>query len=108
MSGYDEIEVVGYSSCGGCPGQNMEVIPRALKRAGAEVIHLTTCFLCGVPPCIHLKDFIRLIETDTGLPVRVGTHTFPKYYFELHQKLGDWEEKGLMDLAKPLFPEQRE
>ncbi len=104
MADYDSIEVVGYSTCGGCPGENMETVPKALKKAGAEVIHLTTCFLCGVPPCIHVRDFIRLIGTETGLPVKVGTHRFPKHYFELHQKLGDWREKNLLDLAEPLFP----
>lgn len=107
MSPYrDEgVQVVGYTTCGGCPGYNMEKAPEALKRAGAEVIHLSTCFLCGVPPCIHLREFVRLVEAMTGLPVVVGTHLFPKTYQDLHVKLGDWKELGLMDLAEPLMKE---
>jgi len=98
------VQVVGYTSCGGCPGWNMEKAPEALKKAGAEAIHLSTCFLCGVPPCIHLRDFIRLIQVTTGLEAIVGTHIFPRSYYELHLKLGDWQERGLIDLAEPLFP----
>ena len=101
------VQVVGYTTCGGCPGANMEKAPIALQKAGAEVIHLATCFLCGVPPCIHLRDFMRLITTLTGLPVVVGTHSFPKTYYELHEKLGDWKEMKLLDLAQPLFPQDK-
>ena len=40
FSRYDnhEVEVVGYTSCGGCPGGNIEYAPAELKRNGAEVV----------------------------------------------------------------------
>ena len=104
MADYDTIEVVGYSSCGGCPGENVEAVSKAFKRSGAEVIHLTTCFLCSVPPCIYIRDLIIRIENETGLPVKVGTHPFPKSEFERHIKSEDWQEQNLLDLARPLFP----
>ena len=40
----EEIELVGYTTCGGCPGGNIEYAPAEMKKNGAEVIHLATGF----------------------------------------------------------------
>ena len=32
----EEVEVVGFTSCGGCPGGNIEYAPAELKKNGAE------------------------------------------------------------------------
>ncbi|MDX9865598.1 MAG: CGGC domain-containing protein, partial [Anaerolineaceae bacterium] len=45
-----DIELVGYTSCGGCPGGNIEYAGEEMVRNGAEVIHLATGFLVGYPP----------------------------------------------------------
>lgn len=37
-----DIELVGYTTCSGCPGGNIEYAPEELKKNGAEVIHLAT------------------------------------------------------------------
>lgn len=37
-----DVELVGYTSCGGCPGGNIEYAPEELKKNGAEVIHFAT------------------------------------------------------------------
>jgi predicted metal-binding protein len=37
-----EISLVGYSTCDGCPGGNVEYVPEEMKNNGAEVIHLAT------------------------------------------------------------------
>ena len=46
-----ELELVGFATCGGCPGGNIESAPEEMKKNGAEVIHLATGFLVGYPPC---------------------------------------------------------
>ena len=46
-----DVELVGYTTCGGCPGGNIEYAPEEMKKNGAEVIHLATGFLVGYPPC---------------------------------------------------------
>jgi predicted metal-binding protein len=37
-----DVELVGYATCGGCPGGNVEDAPAEMKRNGAQVIHLAT------------------------------------------------------------------
>jgi predicted metal-binding protein len=36
----EPVEIVGYSSCGGCPGGNVEYVPAEFKKNGATAIHL--------------------------------------------------------------------
>ncbi|UWG97630.1 CGGC domain-containing protein [Dehalobacter sp. DCM] len=47
----EELELVGYSYCGGCPGGNIEYVPQEMIKNGAEVIHLATGMIVGYPPC---------------------------------------------------------
>ncbi len=101
-------EVVGYSSCGGCPGGNVEYVPEEMKRNGAQVIHLATGLVVGYPPCPYIRDFTALIETKFGIPVVVGTHPIPLKYLEAHRKLPFWERAGMDAIAGALLDESRE
>jgi predicted metal-binding protein len=86
----EEVELVGYTTCDGCPGGNVEYAPAEMKRNGAEVVHLATGLLVGYPPCPYIEDFRKLIETKHGMEVVLGTHPIPQNYFETHQALGTW------------------
>jgi predicted metal-binding protein len=86
----EEIELVGFATCGGCPGGNVENAPAEMMRNGADVIHLATGFLVGYPPCPHLDDLARYIRTEYGLEVVLGTHPIPESYFATHGALGTW------------------
>jgi predicted metal-binding protein len=90
----DELELVGYTTCDGCPGGNVEYAPAEMKRNGAEVVHLATGLLVGYPPCPYMDDFVRFIETKFELDVVLGTHPIPQGYFETHEKLGTWKGEG--------------
>jgi predicted metal-binding protein len=46
----ENVEIVGFSTCGGCPGGNIEYVPEEMKKNGAQVIHLATGFVVGYPP----------------------------------------------------------
>ena len=48
-----DVELVGYTTCGGCPGGNIEYAPEEMKKNGAEVVHLATGLVVGYPPCPH-------------------------------------------------------
>ena len=48
--GNSEVEIVGYTTCGGCPGGNIEYAPEEMIKNGAEYIHLATGLLVGYPP----------------------------------------------------------
>jgi predicted metal-binding protein len=85
-----EVELVGYTSCSGCPGGNIEYAPEEMKKNGAEVIHLATGLLVGYPPCPHITHFPRFITAKYGIPVVLGTHPIPQKYLTTHERCGTW------------------
>jgi predicted metal-binding protein len=101
-----DVELVGFTTCGGCPGGNVEVAPEEMKRNGAEVVHLATGFVVGYPPCPHLDHFTRMIPEKFGLKVVVGTHPVPQKYYKIHEKLGTWEDPRWKELLKPTLGEE--
>jgi len=99
--GSDEpLEVVGFASCGGCPGGNIEYVPEEMIQNGAEVIHLATGFVVGYPPCPWLEYLKTFIERHYGVPVIVGTHPIPEKYRLAHEELPSW---GSLEEAKSLM-----
>ena len=86
----DELELVGYTSCGGCPGGNIEYAPEEMIKNGAEVIHLATGMIVGYPPCPYLTYFHDFINKKFGIDVVYGTHPIPQKYYTVHKKLGTW------------------
>ncbi len=86
-----EVEVVGYTTCDGCPGGNIEYAVEEMKKNGAEVIHLATGLIVGYPPCPHISYFHDFIKTRYNLEVVYGTHPVPQKYFIMHDKLGTWD-----------------
>ena len=87
-----EIELVGYTTCAGCPGGNVEYTGEEMVKNGATVIHLATGLLVGYPPCPYIHTFKAFLEKRNGVKVVVGTHPIPKKYLDLHTSLGTWEE----------------
>lgn len=86
----EPLEVVGYSTCAGCPGGNVEYVPEEMVKNGAEAIHLATGMVVGYPPCPHLETFQDFIPKRYGVPVVVGTHPIPEKYRLVHIQLGSW------------------
>jgi predicted metal-binding protein len=97
----DHVELVGYTTCDGCPGGNVEYAPAELKRNGADVVHLATGLVVGYPPCPYVEDFVRFIGAKYGLEVVVGTHPIPQSYFETHRALGTWQSEPWKSLIIP-------
>ena len=90
FSRYDEnesLEIVGFSSCGGCPGGNIEYVVDEMIGNGAEAVHLATGFVVGYPPCPYLDYFREYIEGRHEIPVVIGTHPIPEKYRITHNKL---------------------
>ena len=102
----EELVVVGYSYCGGCPGGNIEYVPEEMIKNGAEVIHLATGLVVGYPPCPRIKAFKNFIEVHYHVPVVIGTHPIPMKYFLDHEKLSFWNKTGMAELAPVLFKEE--
>lgn len=104
----EPVEIVGYSTCGGCPGGNVEYVPAEFLKNGCDVVHLATGLVVGYPPCPHIRRFREFLEKNFGLPVVVGTHPIPLKYLEAHNKLTFWDETNMRDLAAHLLTEPHE
>ncbi len=93
-----DIEVVGYTSCGGCPGGNIEYCPEELKKNGADVIHFATGMIVGYPPCPYINHFKSFIEAKYKLKVVIGTHPIPQKYYLTHSEINTWNSDEWREL----------
>ena len=102
-----EVELVGYTTCDGCPGGNVEYAPEEMIKNGAEVIHLATGLVVGYPPCPYLAHFRDFIETRYGVTVVVGTHPIPQKYLNIHSRLKTWESPQWQELIQPTLTDEK-
>lgn len=99
----DEIplEIAGYTSCGGCPGGNIEYAPEEMIKNGAEAIHLATGLVVGYPPCPYISHFKKFIEEKYKIPVVIGTHPIPQKYLITHGNLETWNTEEWKGMIQP-------
>jgi len=83
-----ELELVGYTTCDGCPAGNIEYTGEEMVKNGAEVIHLATGLLVGYPPCPYIETFKSFLEKKYEIKVVLGTHPIPQKYLDTHTELG--------------------
>lgn len=102
----EEVELVGYTTCGGCPGGNVEYAPEEMKNNGAEVVHLATGLVVGYPPCPHLDYFREFIPRKFGMEVVMGTHPVPEKYHLVHEDLETWPGMVAQDDLKALLADR--
>jgi predicted metal-binding protein len=86
----EPLDLVGFSTCAGCPGGNVEYVPEEMVKNGAEAIHLATGLVVGYPPCPYIDDFRAFVERRYHVPVVVGTHPVPEKYCRVHRDLASW------------------
>jgi len=101
-----EIELVGYTTCDGCPGGNIEYAGEEMVKNGAQVIHLATGMVVGYPPCPYLGTFKPFLEQRYGVDVIVGTHPIPEKYLEMHARLGTWDDASWKPLLEPTMTDE--
>lgn len=68
------VEIIGFVSCGGCPGK--KVVPRAelMVKRGAEIIVLASCISRGNPigfPCPHFNNMKDSIIRKLGDNIKI-------------------------------------
>ena len=102
----ENVELVGYTTCGGCPGENIEYVPEEMIKNGAEVIHFATGFLVGYPPCPYIDHFKRFIEEKYKVKVVLGTHPIPEKYLITHTALGTWNSPEWQERIKDALPDE--
>ena len=101
-----EVELVGYTTCDGCPGGNVEYAVGEMLANGAEKIHLATGLVVGYPPCPYITYFHDFIQERYGLEVIYGTHPIPEKYLTMHEKLGTWNNKEWQEIIKPTMADE--
>jgi predicted metal-binding protein len=101
-----EVELVGYTTCDGCPGGNIEYAADEMVKNGAQVIHLATGLVVGYPPCPYIHTFINFLEARYDVKVVVGTHPIPKKYFDMHTHLGTWKDPAWKPLVEPTLSDE--
>jgi len=97
----DDLELVGYTTCDGCPGGNVEYAGEEMVKNGAEVIHLATGLVVGYPPCPYIDTFVSFLENCYSIKVIVGTHPIPQKYLDMHTNLGSFNSPKMERLIAP-------
>ena len=101
-----DVELVGYTTCDGCPGGNVEYTGEEMVKNGAQVIHLATGMLVGYPPCPYIETFKAFLENRYGVQVIIGTHPIPQKYLEIHRHLGSWDDSTWEPLLEPSMADE--
>ena len=100
----EEVQLIGFTTCGGCPGGNIEYAPAEMIKNGAEVIHLATGMVVGFPPCPYLSDFISFIPEKYKIEVVLGTHPIPEKYLVTHENLQTWNNVTWKNQINEILP----
>ena len=102
-----EVELVGYTTCGGCPGGNVEYSVGEMKKNGVEFVHFATGLVVGYPPCPYIDHFCKLIKQKYGVDAIIGTHPIPQSYYINHQALGTWNTPECKEKIKHLSSDEQ-
>lgn len=105
--GDTEVELVGYTTCKGCTGGNVEYAPEEMITNGVNVIHLATGLVVGYPPCPYIDHFKDFIEERYGVDVVIGTHPIPQKYYKVHTNLGTWDSPEWQEKIKPTLADEK-
>lgn len=70
-----DAEIIGFFTCGGCPGRRVFRLVNSLLKHDIDVIHLSSCMLMesSYPKCPHI-DGIKQMIAKKGVKVIEGTH----------------------------------
>lgn len=73
-----EIEIIGFSTCGGCPGKKAVTRAAEMVKRGADTIVIASCITKGNPigfPCPHAPAIQEAITRKLGDSVTIIDYT---------------------------------
>lgn len=76
FTGYGkDTEIIGFFTCGGCPGRRVSRLVDSLLKHGVDAVHLSSCMLTerSYPRGPHLEEIKQTI-LKKGVKVVEGTH----------------------------------
>ncbi len=70
-----DTEIIGFFTCGGCPGRRVSRLVDSLMKHNIDAVHLSSCMLTerSYPRCPHLEEIKQTILRK-GVKVVEGTH----------------------------------
>lgn len=74
----EEIELIGFCNCGGCPGKKAVLRARKLVERGVDTIAFASCIQKGTPigyPCPFAKRMKEIVEKDLGEQIKLLDYT---------------------------------
>lgn len=74
----EDIELVGFTNCGGCPGKRAFLRAKELVKRGADTIAFASCIRKGTPigyPCPFADKMKELVSRGAGEGVRLLDYT---------------------------------
>ena len=74
----EDIEIIGFINCGGCPGKKAVLRARELVNRGADSIAFASCIQKGTPigyGCPFAKRMKDVIQNDLGDGIRLIDYT---------------------------------
>ncbi len=74
----EDIELIGFTNCGGCPGKKAVLRARELVKRGADTIVFASCIQRGNPigyPCPFAKKMKEIVVKDSGEQIRILDYT---------------------------------
>lgn len=74
----EDIEIIGFINCGGCPGKKAVLRARELVNRGADSIAFASCIQKGTPigyACPFAKRMKDVIQKDLGDGIRLIDYT---------------------------------
>ena len=74
----EDIEIIGFINCGGCPGKKAVLRARELVNRGADSFAFASCIQKGTPigyACPFAKRMKDVIQNDLGDGIRLIDYT---------------------------------
>lgn len=74
----EDIEIIGFANCGGCPSKKVVLRARELVKRGADTIAFASCIQNGNPigfPCPFAKKMKELVIKEVGENIKILDHT---------------------------------
>lgn len=70
-----DAEIIGFFTCGGCPGRRIFRLVDSLIKHDVDVIHMSSCMLLekSYSKCPHIEDIKEMIK-NKGVRIVEGTH----------------------------------
>jgi len=74
----EDIDIIGFINCGGCPGKGAVLRARELVKRGANTIVFASCIQRGTPigyPCPFAKKMREIVKEEVGEGICIIDYT---------------------------------